>query len=187
MTGIPLRIAEPTGQHVRSLRRFRYTHEGRCDGPGGYHNATVDLGVIEQEEHAPHGDNWPHGDPRWPATCEGCGYWFTPVDQWQRNEDPIYRLPDGSEFTFRHSFGMCAPPGTMIRARWYDEYTDQPGESWLVALPGGGEWITTQKASGGGYWEITGIPPAITVSPSIWHNQPHGWHGFIRGGILQDA
>lgn len=47
--------------------------------------------------------------------------------------------------------------------------------------------ITTQQASGGGYWEVSGTPPLITVSPSIWHNAPCGWHGFIRNGELVPA
>ena len=75
----------------------------------------------------------------------------------------------------------------MIRAHWYDEFTEQPGESWLIALPDGGEWITTQKASGGGYWTVTGTPPDITATPSVWHNQPAGWHGWVRGGMLEGA
>ena len=56
-----------------------------------------------------------------------------------------------------------------------------------MVLPDGGSWITTQQASGGGYWTVTGTPPLITVTPSIWHNSPHGWHGFIRAGELVDA
>jgi hypothetical protein len=145
----------------------------------------VDIGEVTDPADA-HGDNWPHDDPRWPANCE-CGYQFTDDDQWQRNDNEIFVLPDGTEFAFIGSFGKAAPPGAMIRAAWYDEFTEQPGESWIVALPDGGEWITTQKATGGGYWEVSGTAPMITVSPSIFHNAPHGWHGFIRNGELVDA
>ncbi len=182
---IPLRIAEPAGRYCRSLRRFVFTGQGRDCPQGGYHNASADIGEVTDPAEA-HGDNWPHDDPRWPAACE-CGYEFGPADEWQRNDNQIYRLPDGAEFVFRHSFGRAAPAGTMIRADWYDDFTEQPGESWIVALPDGGEWITTQKATGGGYWTVTGTPPAITVSPSIFHNAPTGWHGFIRDGELVDA
>lgn len=60
-----------------------------------------------------------------------------------------------------------------------------PGDQWqLVILPDDGTWITTQSATGGGYWTVTGTPPAITVTPSIFHNSPHGWHGFITNGEL---
>lgn len=187
MTGIPLRIAEPTGRRRRSLRRY---HSGAAlDGcpSGGYHNASIDIGDVDEDERAEaSGDNWPHDDHRWPKACE-CGYEFTPDDRWQRNDSGIYRVPGGAEFTFRGSFGRAAPAGAMIRAAWYDEHACQPGESWIIALPDGGEWITTQKASGGGFWTVTGTPPDITVSPSIWHNAPTGWHGWIRDGKLVDA
>jgi Family of unknown function (DUF6527) len=72
------------------------------------------------------------------------------------------------------SFGSVAPPRDRI-------------ESWLISLPDGGEWITSQRASGGGYWTVTGTVPDITASPSIWHNAPHGWHGWIRDGFLENA
>jgi hypothetical protein len=185
-TGIPLRIAEPTGRYRRSLRRYVLSADRDC-AAGGYHNASADIGDVDESERAEaSGDNWPHDDPRWPSAC-GCGYVFAAEDRWQRNDSGIYRLPDGAEFTFRGSFGSTAPPGAMIRASWCDEYAGQPGESWIIALPDGGEWITTQKARGGGFWAVTGTPPGITVSPSIWHNAPTGWHGWIRDGKLVDV
>jgi hypothetical protein len=183
--GVLLRIAEPTGRFRRSLRRYRSSAGDNCPA-GGYHNASNDIGDVAESERAAHGDNWPHDDARWPAAC-ACGRAFAPEDHWQRNDDAIYRLPDGAEFVFRHSFGKAAPPGTMIRAAWYDEFTEQPGESWLIALPEGGEWITTQRAADGGYWTVTGTPPGITASPSIFHNAPKGWHGFIHDGELVEA
>lgn len=185
MSGIPLRIAEPTGRYRRSLRRYRSSRDGTC--PAGYHNASTDVGEVDEVERAEtSGDNWPHDDARWPASC-ACGYAFAPEDHWQRHDRPVYRLPDGMEFALRHSFGTVAPPGTMIRIPWYDAYAKQPGESWLVALPDGGEWITTQSAKGGGHWTVTGTPPNITASPSIFHNAPTGWHGWIRDGFLEPA
>src|SRR5580698_5580790 len=187
--GIPLRIAEPTGRHLRTLRRYSASGSLHDCPTGSYHNASADIGEIGDGEAAEAaGDNWPHDDARWPKACEhGCGYEFTDGDHWQRNDRRVYRLPDGTEFALWGSFGTVAPPGTMIRATWYDEYAQRPGESWLISLPDGGEWITTQQATGGGYWEVSGTPPAITVSPSIWHNSPTGWHGWIRGGELVDA
>jgi len=183
--GILLRIAVPAGRYRRSLRRYRSSAVTRCPA-GGYCNASRDIGEVTDPADAS-GDNWPHDDPRWPTECLTCGGAFTPADHWQRNDNEVYRLPDGAEFVFRHSFGKAAPAGTMIRAAWYDDFTEQAGESWIVALPDGGEWITTQAATGGGYWTVTGTPPAITVSPSIFHNAPVGWHGWIRDGVLTDA
>lgn len=186
MSGIPLRIAEPAGRYRRSLRRYATRGEIKC--PGGYHNASTDIGDVNESQHAEaSGDNWPHDDARWPQACGSCGYVFAPGDRWQRSDRPVYRLPDGTEFALRHSLGTTAPPGTMIRAAWYDEYAKRPGESWLIALPDGGEWITTQEATGGGAWTVTGVPPLITVTPSIWHNSPAGWHGWICDGELVAA
>jgi hypothetical protein len=149
------------------------------------HGATAIIGRIgEDERQEMHGDLWPHDDEHWPQACERCGYAFTEADQWQLNDNPVYRLPDSTEFTFSRSLGMCAAPGTMVRASWYDEYAEVPGESWLIALPDGGDWITTQKATGGGHWTVTGTAPNITATPSVWHNAPNGWHGWIRNGEL---
>ncbi len=184
MTGIPLRIAESTGRYSRSLRRYHSGDHAACPVTG-YHNASDVIGEVADPAEAS-GDNWPHDDDRWPRTC-ACGYEFAAGDQWQRNDSEIYRLPDGGEFAFSRSLGKAAPAGTMIRAAWYDEYATHPGESWLVALPDGGDWITTQTATGGGCWTVAGTPPDITVSPSIWHNSPHGWHGWIRKGELVPA
>jgi uncharacterized protein YndB with AHSA1/START domain len=187
VTGIPLRIAEETGRYLRTLRRYSSDGNHTACPVSGYHNASADIGEIGPDEAAEaSGDSWPHDDARWPKTCE-CGYEFTADDRWQRNDRRIFRLPDGTEFALWGSFGKVAPPGTMIRATWYDKHAEQPGESWLISLPDGGEWITTQRASGGGHWEVTGTAPAITASPSIWHNQPHGWHGWVRNGELVSA
>ena len=185
MSGIPLRIAEiQDGRYVRQLRRYRGGDASDCP-VHRYHDAMTQIGEVTDRADAI-GDNWPHDDPRWPQACD-CGYTFKADDHWQRNDCRIVRLPDGTEFTWWGSFGSKAPPGTMIRAAWYDKFTEQPGESWLISLPDGGEWITTRKATDGGYWTVTGTPPGITASPSIWHNKPKGWHGFVRNGELVSA
>lgn len=186
MNGIPLRIAEPTGRCQRSLRRFSYSSRVQCPQQASGCDASTHIEIVTAGERV-HSDNWPHDDPRWPLACAACGRQFTAEDEWQRNDNEIYRLPDGTEFVFSRSLGRCAPPGTMIRAAWYDEYAGRPGESWLIALPDGGDWITTQQAKGGGNWTVTGTPPAITASPSIFHNAPTGWHGWVRDGELVAA
>jgi hypothetical protein len=185
--GVPLRVAEVVDGHCqRHLRRYRRGAANDCPS-GGYHNAIVQVGEVTDRADAV-GDNWPHDDPRWPKAC-GCGYQFTDDDHWSRNDCRIVRLPDGTEITWWGSFGSVAPPGTMIRASWYDEFSQHPDgvESWLISLPDGGEWITSQRATGGGYWTVTGTVPLITASPSVWHNSPKGWHGWVRNGELVDA
>lgn len=189
MMGVPLRIAGLTGQYERMLRRFTFgSGGGTCES--GSHGAHVIIGRVGEDERAEaHGDRWPHDDVRWPKACAGCGREFEDGDQWQLNDNRVCRLPDGTEFVFWGSFGRSAPPGTMLRAEWYDEFSDHPDgiESWIISLPDGGEWITSQRASGGGYWTVTGTPPLITASPSVWHNSPKGWHGWVRNGELVDA
>lgn len=189
--GIPLVIATETGRYQRMLRRFVWSTDQseRCSAPGGYHGAYVIVGeVIESERIKASGDAWPHDDSRWPTQCE-CGYVFVETDNWQLNDNRIFRLPNGTEFVSWGSFGTCAPPGTMIRAYWYDEFSQHPQkvESWCIALPDGGEWITSQRAKGGGYWTVTGTAPNLTASPSIWHNSPTGWHGWVQNGELVTA
>jgi hypothetical protein len=194
--GVALVIAEPTGTYRRDLRRFTW---GASDGricseleqeqpPWRGHDATVTIAHVTEAEADPvHGDNWPRDDGRWPQRCRHCGYRFVDSDQWQRNDCAIYRLPDGTEFAKWGVFGRIAPPGTMIRADWFDQYSQHPEhiESWMISLPDGGEWTTSQRAGGGGYWTVTGTPPKITVTPSIWHNQSgNGWHGFVTNGEL---
>jgi hypothetical protein len=189
MTGIALQIAEPTGRCRRDLRRFTFTVKvPRCLANPWGHDAMVTIGEVPEAEQAVHGDNWPHDDLAWPKTCTACGYEFADDDEWQRNDNRLYRLPDGTEFAHWGSM-KNVPAGTMIRIPHYDEFSQHPEriESWLVILPDGGEWVTSQRASGGGFWTVSGTPPLITVSPSIWHDQPNGWHGFIRNGELVDA
>lgn len=193
--GIPLVVANPTGMYRRDLRRFTYGSRGEpCPGriqgqfPMG-HDATATIEyVTEAEAELVHGNNWPTDDERWPTKCESCDYLFADADEWQRNDLKMFRRPDG--FEFAHWGGLRhVPPGTMWRIPWADKHYSahhpQHIESWCVALPDGGQWITSQVASGGGYWTIEGVPPAITVSPSIWCSPPDGWHGFIRNGEME--
>lgn len=188
MNAVTLRVAEPTGMQRRVLRRYTFGTSSPCSGNRYGHNAAAVIGDVTEAEAEPvRGDNWPHDDQRWPQACAACGYEFQPGDQWQRNDDPVYRMPGGQEFGFTRSFGMVAPAGAIARIPWFDEHAAVPGESWIVALPDGGDWITTQRASGGGHWTVTGTVPHITVTPSIWHTSPIGWHGWIRDGVLVDA
>lgn len=76
-------------------------------------------------------------------------------------------------------------PGMM----WRDPTADVPGrENWYIVLPEGYWWHTTaggwksgEKPCG---WEVSGIPPNITVTPSIFCDPPNGWHGWITNGEI---
>ncbi len=190
MTDIPLRVAvQVEDRYRRLLRRFQWKADSTCTVSEWGCDATADLGDIpagEREE--VHGDNWPHDDPRWPAACARCGGPFRATDQWQRNDERIFCLPDGTEFLARGGF-TTAPAGTIVRASWYDDRNDHPDrvEPWLIVLPDGGTWITCTKATDGQYWQVTGTAPDLTVTPSIFHRPPSGWHGWIRNGNLVGA
>lgn len=88
------------------------------------------------------------------------------------------RIIDAPEGSYKDT-----QPGDM----WRWPRQDKDGqEAWVIMLPGGRAWWTTYEAADGG-WDVTGEPPAITVTPSIWVNRPEGWHGWIRDGQLVDA
>lgn len=186
-----LQIAEFTGRYRHVLRRYRRGTDMTSCPVSGYHNASTEIGETTERENESGDDRWPHDDKRWPMFCVCGSYWFTEEDHWQNNYVRIFRMPDGTEFQFWGAFGKCAPVGAMVRAEWADEFYKhrhpQQVDAWIVALLDGGEWVTSQAASGGGYWTVEGTPPDITVAPSIWHNQPSGWHGFIRAGELVNA
>jgi hypothetical protein len=63
-----------------------------------------------------------------------------------------------------------------------NEHGDDGRVLWAM-LPGGsgafrndGRWTVEEHDDG-----------TVTVSPSIWHDKPHGWHGFLRAGEWQKA
>jgi len=183
---IQLQVAEFTGRYRRMLRRFTYANETSppCSGRG-HHDASRWLGYVTEQIHS---DEWPRSDHRWPRRCDSCNYRFASTDAWQLNDCRVWRLPlTGEEIAGWGSHGRIFPPGVMCRAEWYDRPQDGRVDSYVVSLPDGGEWITTQEASGGGGWTVTGTPPLITVTPSIWHHPPDGWHGWITNGEFTDA
>jgi hypothetical protein len=98
---------------------------------------------------------------------------------------PVYRHPEtGQELRWSQ-----APVGAMA-------YTDPSfgagpdGKCLMVKVPanpdGSGEatWIVDDKRHA---WQRSGTPPDATAHPSIFINQPHGWHGWLENGYLRDA
>ena len=99
--------------------------------------------------------------------------------------------------------GMC----------WRYTEGDVPGrECWWIVLPDPRgltgtpgcvsevSWRTTDRATDPPHemWDVTGTPPALTVSPSIdvecWRvvngesvRDGSYWHGWIRNGVLEPA
>lgn len=180
---------------VRARRGLR-----RCDGSSGgggscevsetgYHDARVDLDIVEVVGDLVTGDSWPHDDARWPRACV-CGKEFGPGDFWQLTLDRVYRRADGrGEMTWRE-----APPGAMRWMDWILEgrgrlepgpgtYVGPDGHALQVKTPGG-DWDVDGPSVQGGGWTRTGEVPRITVSPSILIGHPPRYHGWLRDGWL---
>lgn len=175
-------VVEPSDFCRRSLRRYS-GNECKAEGHT-YHNAEV---VIDDELDAATVDEGGtceiddyEDDPRWPKTCD-CGYRFHPEDHWQVNTTRFYRgCPDGGLYVLRE-----LPPGAMWNAYWLENLGRGPdGKNWCVQMPCGIEWIVYGPSSDGGKWDVQGVPPRITVSPSI--NLQGAYHGWIKDGVISD-
>lgn len=185
---------EPADSGVESLRR--YSSGSTCPSSHGYHNASVDISII----------NWsiPHhgagllpsdelkADPRWPKGC-ACGYEFQPEDAWQHN---VHRHFVDAASGALHLLSS-APPGAMWNADWMHAFGKPmpPDGLWLcVRLPNGVDWLidgpsrNSDNTLGPG-WQRSGAPPKITARPSIFANQghPNAWHGFLTDGVLEEC
>lgn len=70
---------------------------------------------------------------------------------------------------------------------WREPELDADGrEAWGIVLPNLHIWYTTDTA-GGSRWDVMGTPPDLTVHPSLNSEGARNWHGWIRGGRLEDA
>jgi Family of unknown function (DUF6527) len=80
----------------------------------------------------------------------------------------------------------AAEPGDMWRCPSHGGSHDIEGRGpcWVIRLPGRA-WVfhTNMPSSDGGYWTVTGEPPAISITPSI-NVGPEIWHGWITNGVM---
>ena len=177
--------------HARmSLRRYSTDRTKPCP-TAYYHNSgtPIDTAPINTDAEG----NWhveypqpPRDDPRWPTHC-ACGYSFMEADNWQVSASRIYTRQDtGAELTLDE-----AEPGMLWEAPWYADvgWHGTDGKSYVMRLPGNGEWPMDAISASGGRWERTGEVPRFTVRPSILS---HGtstvktYHGFLTDGLLSD-
>ena len=120
----------------------------------------------------------------WPKTCS-CGYEFADSDHWQVCITQLYCCPDGALVILNE-----APPGAMWFADWMAELGIEgpDGHVLVVALPPKGGlndvWVIDQKSQNGSGWTRTGVPPTVTVTPSILTPR---YHGFLRDGYLDSV
>ena len=180
----------PSEEAEESLRRFTFSGQGTCSVGWG-HDAFVVIGVAPwpSDLEGRRDDDLDHADPRWPNTCERCGYVFQPEDQWQHNFTRLYVRSDNGEKTTLSE----APVGAMWDANWLkdiDSVASPDGRVIVVKTPGG-DWNVDSTAVGGGGWSRTGEVPKITVTPSILIGRgPEGqwtYHGWLRDGQLVEC
>lgn len=183
-------LLEETNRASLALRRYAADLTAPCPA-GYYHEARTLIGTAPLSIDAE--GNWhvdirqpPPTDPRWPIRC-ACGYEFNEADNRQLAPSRLYTRQDtGAELTLDE-----AEPGMIWEAPWYVDvgWHGTDGRSFVMRLPGNGEWAIDAVSTSGGRWERTGEPPNITVRPSILS---HGsatrkeYHGFLTDGVLSD-
>jgi hypothetical protein len=188
------------------LRRYCGRDKNTCPLPHGYHDASVPFGQTDDpDRYGTYGANEdlkpPRSDKRWPSRCE-CGYIFDAEDAWQLAVDRLYKRSDTGELTSIRD----APAGAMWYADWMihgpnSPYAGPDGHCLAVRTPGG-EWLIDGRASNctrkddsvHKCWCRHGTVPDITVDKdgdtcaagggSIIAN---GYHGFLRGGYLEEC
>jgi hypothetical protein len=199
MAAIECFMVEPTRRAGQWLRRFTYGTEGGdkvCPADLG-HDAQVRIedGVLVLNKWGWYGcaEDWPHDDPRWPVTCEQCGYTFTEDDPRQLACRRIFVRPEtGQEYTLYYGESSDLPPGAMYYAADDDmesRWRGPEGKTLKVVLPDNSTWCIDGPSVSGNGWQRTGIPPKITVTPGILSNKEQDgqrYLGFLRDGFLVD-
>lgn len=198
---------EPTEENQRWLRRYSQPPSGSAyTCSAGWHTAKVAIDIVTKVEADRatwvSGDLAPHHDPRWPTVCEtGCGYGFVEDDAWQLFIRTLYRRGDTEALVTLED----APPGALWNADWLPaDYQGPDGIHLAAKCPNGLSWYVDgpalRPAPGGttvegGRWTRSGVPPAVTVSPSIaigyerneageWVEAPNHYHGDIVDGAF---
>lgn len=151
-----------------------------------------------------------YDDIDWPETCPECGLVLrvTEAENWDNalmgSTKEWVRPETGEIHNGPHEFG----PGAMWNASWMSPKPD--GRYLVVILPNGHEWSIDSRASNctrngedHDCWCRHGDPPNLTVDKnpepgrstcqagggSIWSMQGRegDWHGFLRGGRLEQV
>jgi hypothetical protein len=183
-------MLQRTDRVARWLRR--YVTESNCPlNPLAIHDAAFRIedgplvrtpeGYVSTES-----STIPETDDRWPQKCS-CSFIFRPDDVHQLFILEIYLTPQNQEVSVHSSPppGIDkAPPGAM----WFSDFYPWKGPDGhtLSVLTPGGIWIIDGPTSKGTRpWSRTGVPPKVTVHPSI--NFEGSYHGWLRDGVLSPA
>jgi hypothetical protein len=182
-------MLEPTLRYQRFTRRASGWEEGttKCTN-GSWHDAVTLLDVVTLDSHdsaITYTDGAIPGALRmslpFPAACR-CGYAFTEADMFQYGHKVVMRdACSGQEYT-----RFALPIGAMWHAPWMSRFPEHnhandPKGPLIVRLPGNYDWNTDGPDKKGGYWTREGMPPKVTVTPSI---AVPGYHGYLTNGVL---
>jgi len=177
-------VLEPSDFAEVSFRRF--TYNPGCTESWG-HDASVTIGrEAYPRSNDQQGDALSEpdkSDPRWPTKCTKCGYVFQIDDQWQVFRNRLFTRSDNGELTTI----VSAPPGAMWYADWLQNlarYQRSPDGRVLVVKTPGGDWAVDGPSRDGSGWNRTGVPPNVTVTPSIIIGN---YHGFLTDGELREC
>lgn len=179
-------LLESTDKVRHGLRRW-------APGDGGHFHTAGPVKLTDWTPQNPNdrvfGDFWPHDDPRWPKTC-ACGYVFQDTDHWQRTAEPLWADPRTGRLveTAEAEPGACwlIDAELCVTSLEYRARGDSGPCLW-VKLPDGTEWNVDGPAGrshGFHGWDRTGIPPLVTVRPSILTPK---YHGFLTDGCLVEC
>lgn len=210
---------EPTDRIAVGLRRYRSSAGSGMTCEAGYHSALAFTGeepaVFKTDETgrrtlANTNAQTPHDDPRWPTHCgNGCGYEFTPDDEWQDWHELLYRRADtGEVVTLREQRADAtdaptpAPPGASWDAWWMGASGRGPDGIYLmVRCPNGRDWHVDGRASNCTMpddnvhqcWVRHGDPRqanvtvdknGVTCAAGAGSIQAGDYHGFLQAGVL---
>lgn len=129
MSPIRCFLVQPTGDSRISLRRFTYSRDKSCPDSCPYgHDASVAIDVRRTLYDGQNiaGVSTPRDDPRWPTTCEACGYEFQPGDQGQTTQNALYAPAPGNEGVEPNLWTVQElPAGAMFFPSWMQP---KPGE-----------------------------------------------------------
>lgn len=176
-------MVHETGEALLTARRYE---QGICPN-GSYHDASNDMGRFPDARDEVDGTWKSHDhrkpeehDPIWPTHCE-CGFQFTKAACSHVFAHHLYT--DGTRTWPQRSL----PPGAMYEDPWAYHAPGPDGVRLAVVLPPEGSntiWHPDSPSSTGGAWQRSGVPPKVTITPSILTG---AYHGFLTDGVLSDS
>lgn len=92
-------------------------------------------------------------------------------------------------FTRENYLNRGVTAGKTFLSRRYWTRDSQRRPPICVVLPNGAHWEIDRSSSNGEGWDVQGVWPLLTCSPSIlatsyWKDYHYGYHGFLQNGVF---